>query len=263
MNLRFCLPFASKLPLSWAWALGVGPALLLSGCRHEVVVAPAYDDYFPVVLNTYRTYAVSDSSWLNGKVTVSQYQFRERVSEQFTDAAGQPAYRLVRSKRLTPAEAWRDDSVLVVQVLPRAVLLTRNNVRTVELIYPARAGQGWNGNAFSVSTFQPDTIINLTRYYGPAVGGAYTTLAAGGQPAKTYPVTVATRNTQPGGINDVNAYSQRGTQQVYASGVGLVWRRRFSYYTFTTSANGFQTITRGIVQNGASRSETLLETGTL
>lgn len=262
MNQRFCLPFAGKLPRRWALALGVGPGLL-SGCRHEVVIAPAYDDYFPVALNTYRTYAVSDSTWLNGQPTVSQYQLRERVSEQFTDAAGQPAYRLTRSKRLSAAGAWRDDSVLVVQVLPRAVLLTRNNVRTVELICPARASQGWNGNAFSVSTFQPDTISNLTRYYGPAVGGAYTTPAAGGQAAKTYPVTVATRTTQPGGIDDVNAYSQRGTQQVYARGVGLVLRRRFSYNTFTTSANGFQNLTPGVVQNGASRRETLLETGTL
>lgn len=262
MNLRFCLPLRLQRPLGWALALGVGPGLL-SGCRHEVVVAPAYDDYFPVGLNTYRTYAVSDSSWLNGQPTVSQYQLRERVSEQFTDAAGQPAYRLTRSKRLSAAETWRDDSVLVVQVLPRAVLLTRNNVRTVELLYPARAGQGWNANAFSVSTFQPDTIANLTRYYGPATGGAYTTPAAGGQAAKTYPVTVATRTTLPGGINDVNAYSQRGTQQVYARGVGLVLRRRFSYYTYITGSNGFQTLTPGVVQNGASRRETLIETGTL
>ena len=33
--------------------------------------------------------------------TVSSYQFRETIAEQsFTDAAGQPAYRLVRAKRV-------------------------------------------------------------------------------------------------------------------------------------------------------------------
>ena len=256
MALRFRLPLLPNPRRALA---------LLAGCHHDGVVVPAYDtDYFPVVVGTYRTYAVVDSSWTAAKPTASAYQFREVVQAQFTDAAGQPAYRLVRARRLTAADAWRDDSVLVVQVLPQAVLLTRNNVRTVELVYPARAGKAWNATAFTVNTASPaDTVTDLSRAYGPAVGLPYTTPAAGGQAAKTYDATVTTKSVlPPTGTDDVNVLYQRGTQQVYARGVGLVLRRRFSYYTFTTNpANGIQTPPPGVVQRGASRRETLIETG--
>lgn len=233
---------------------------LVAGCRHDVLVVPAYDDYFPVAVGTFRTYAVADSTWAKGQVSVSNYQLRERVSEQFTDAAGKTAYRLVRSKRLDASAPWVDDSVLVVQPLPQAVLLTRDNVRTVELIYPARADKGWNYKAFTAS---PDTITSLTRYYGSSVAAPYTTPAVPGAPAKTYPSTVSTKTTLDTGAEDVNLLYQRGLRQVYASGTGLVLRRRFSYNTFTTNSDGSQTLTPGVVQTGASRRETLLETGTL
>ncbi len=239
--------------------------LLLAGCRTESVVAPALDDYFPLALNAYRTYAVADSSWTNGKLSVSNYQLREVVREQFTDAAGLPAFRLVRARRASAAAAWADDSVLVVQALPKAVLLTRDNVRTVELIYPPQASRGWNANAF---TNTPDTITSRSRFYAASVGGAFTTPAMGGLPAKNYPVTLSTRATLPAkpgerAVEDLNAFYQRGLRQVYARDVGRVLRRRFRYFTFTTDSNGLQTLTPGVVQNGDSRQEVLIETGVL
>ncbi len=250
----------SKVGRRGALGLGLAAGLLVAGCRHDVLVVPAYDDYFPVVVGSYRTYAVADSTWTSGRATVSNYQFRERVSEQFTDAAGKTAYRLVRSRRASAAAAWADDSVFVVQPLPQAVLLTRNNVRTVELIYPARAAKGWNYKAFTAS---PDTITSLTRYYGPGVATPFTTPAVTGAPAKTYANTVSTKTTLDTGSEDVNLLYQRGLRQVYASGVGLVLRRRFNYNTFLTNTDGSQTLTPGVVQNGLARRETLLETGTL
>jgi len=269
MNLRFRAFFSWKSP--WG-LLGLAAATGLASCRHEVVTPVPAVDYFPVVLNTYRTYVVADSSWTNGVLAVSTYQLRERVSEQFTDAAGQPAYRLVRSKRASASASWVDDSVLVVQKLPRAVLLTRNNLRTVELIYPLRAGKAWNATAFTVSTqvtSGQDTITNLTRAYGATVGTPYTTRAVGGQAAKRYEATALTYDTLPAqppatvGTPDANALYQRGLQQVYAQGVGLVQRRRFSYYTYIIKSDGSYTLTPGVVQNGHSRFETLLETGTI
>ncbi|MGI4759949.1 MAG: hypothetical protein ACRYF0_04545, partial [Janthinobacterium lividum] len=92
MNLRFRL--LSRL-LNARWGALLALPALLAGCRHESVVPTPVVDYFPVVVGTYRTYAVTDSVWANARVTVSGYQLRERVAEQFTDAAGQPAYRLV------------------------------------------------------------------------------------------------------------------------------------------------------------------------
>ena len=243
----------------WAAPLALLPALL-GGCRHESVVPNPVVDYFPVAVGSYRTYAVTDSVWASGRATATSYQLRERVTEQFTDAAGLPAYRLARSRRADASAGWVDDSVLVVQPSARAVLLTRNNLRTVELVYPARAGKGWNANALNAS---PDTIISRTRFYTDNVGGPFTTPAAGGQPAKTYDNTVTTKVTLDGGMEDTNALTQRGLRQVYAAGVGLVLRRRFSYTTYTTNADGSTTLTPGVKQTGAARYEVLLDAGTI
>jgi len=210
-------------------------------------------------VGTYRTYAVTDSTWANAQASVVSYQLRERVTEGFVDAAGQPAFRLVRSRRASAAAQWVDDSVLVVQVLPRAVLLTRNNVRTVELIYPVQANKGWNDKAFTAT---PDTITSLTRFYGPTVAGPYAMPPGYGAPS-TFTNTVLTKTTLDGGIEDINLIYQRGLRQVYAAGVGLVLRRRFSYTTYVTNPDGSTTLTPGVVQNGIARREVLLETGTI
>jgi hypothetical protein len=144
------------------------------------------------------------------------------------------------------------------------VVLTRSNVRTVELVYPVRADKAWNRTAFTVSgPSAPDTISSLTRTYGPAVGAAYATPAIAGAPAKSYPATVLTRDILPVGVEDVNDRDQRGTRQVYALGVGRVLRRRFSLQTFTTASNGEETNTKGVVQNGVSRLEVLIDAGTI
>ena len=263
MNQRFRAltpPKAARLVGGLALLAGLG------GCRHDAVVVPAYDNYFPTVVGTYRSYAVQDSTWASGKVSVSQYQFRERVSEQFSDAAGLPAYRLIRSRRADATQAWVDDSVLVVQPLTKGILLTRSNVRTVELLYPPQAGRGWNQYALTVNgqaaTYQfADTITNITRRYGATVGGSYTTPAAGVAATKTYPITVPVLDVVPVGLND-GLYRRSGYQQVFAKDVGPVLRRRYYYELFLTGSGGQQNPT-STIQNGTSRRETLLETGTI
>lgn len=245
-------------------AAGLG--LLLGSCRHESEVAPDYRSYFPLEVGNYRSYVVQDSTWTSGKVSVNQYQVREVVTEQFTDAAGQPAYRLTRARRASASQDWADDSVLVVQPLARAVLLTRSNVRTVELIFPPAPGKGWNQFAFTVNgqaqTYQfLDTVTNITRKYGPGLAGAsYSAPAAGAAPAATYPTTVTVVDLPPINLND-GVYRRSGYQQVFAQGVGPVLRRRYYYQTFTRTSNNAETPTPGVIQDGSSRRETLLATG--
>ena len=255
MNLRFRLLFGLG-KVRWGALLAL-PALL-AGCRHESVVPNPVVDYFPVVVGSYRTYAVTDSVWANARVSVVSSQLRERVAEQFTDAAGQPAYRLVRSRRASASAGWTDDSVLIVQPSARAVLLTQNNVRTVELIYPAQAGKGWNDSIFTAS---PDVPTSQKRFYGPGVGVPYTLPALASQPAKTYPNTVATYKVFSAQDND-GLRRRSGYQQVYAEGVGLLVRRRYGYSLYTTNSDGTETLTPN-VQRGVAHREVLFETGTI
>lgn len=250
MLLRFRYSLLSKT-LGAVALLGAGA--LLEGCRHESVVPTPVVDYYPLQVGTYRTYAVSDTVWSKGVATPANYQFRESVTEQFTDAAGQPAYRVLRARRVSSTDAWADDSVLVVQQQAQAILMTRDNVRTIELIYPLRAGKTWKKYAFT--TYRADSV----RAFDAAVEQPFTTPGAA---PKTYATTVIARDQQPIEAND-GLLRRGGYLQVFAQGVGPLLRRRYAYETFYTTSNGASVITPTVIQVGRSRLEVLVDSGKL
>jgi hypothetical protein len=250
MMLRFRYSLLSKA-LGAAALLGAG--VLLEGCRHESVVPTPVVDYYPLEVGTYRTYAVSDTVWSKGVATPANYQFREAVTEQFTDAAGQPAYRVLRARRVNSTAAWVDDSVLVVQHQAQAILMTRDNVRTIELIYPVRASKTWKKYAFT--TYRADSV----RAFDAAVEQPFTTPGAA---PKTYATTVIARDQQPIEAND-GLLRRGGNLQIFAQGVGPVLRRRYAYETFYTVNSGASVITPTIIQVGRSRLEVLIDSGKL
>lgn len=248
--LRFRYSGLAK-PLAAAALLAV--AGLLDGCRHDVVVPTPVVDYYPLEVGTYRAYAVSDTLWNKGVATPTNYQLRESVTEKFADAAGQTAYRVLRARRTSSTDAWVDDSVLVVQPQQRAVLMTRNNVRTIELIYPLRAGKTWKKYAFA--TAQPDSV----RAFDATVEQPFTTP---GPAPKSYAATVIARDQQPVEAND-GQFRRGGALQLFAQGVGPVLRRRYAYQTFYTVNSGASVITPTVIQVGHSRLEVLIDSGKL
>jgi hypothetical protein len=243
----------SLLPKAIRAGLLLATGVLLEGCRQESVVPTPVVDYYPLEVGTYRTYAVSDTVWSKGVATPTSYQLREAVTEQFTDAAGKTAYRIVRARRVASAQAWADDSVLIAQPQAQAILLTRNNVRTIELIYPLRAGKTWKKYAFT--TARPDSV----RAFDANLEQPFTTP---GVTPKTYATTAIARDHQPIEAND-GLLRRGGYLQVFAQGVGPVLRRRYAYETFYTTSNGASVITPTVIQVGRSRLEVLIDSGKL
>jgi hypothetical protein len=243
----------SKLRKAAAVLTVLVSASLLNSCRNETVTPNPADDYYPLTVGTYRAYAVSDTTWSKGVATATSYQLREGITQQYTDAAGQQAYRILRARRANGAAAWVDDSVYVVQPLPQSVTLTRDNVRSIELIYPIVAGKTWR--KYSFTTTRGDSV----RAFDPAVGQSFTTP---GTAPKTYDRTATVRDAQPVALND-GLYRQAGYLQVFAQGTGPVLRRRYSYQTFIAQNNGSQTLTPGVRQVGSSRLEVLIDSGKL
>ncbi|HEX8330464.1 MAG TPA: hypothetical protein VF629_23230 [Hymenobacter sp.] len=243
----------------------VALSLAFAGCKDAVDTPPESDvSYYPVAVGNFWVYAVADTTWsLASQFTPSvatgtAYQFREMITGQFTDAAGKVAYRMVRSRRENAAGAWRDDSVFVLSATPQFVALNRNNSRTVELVFPVRAGRSWNFNAFNNDL--NDTITAETRQYS-AVKAAFTTGGGtSGLPPMSYPETVTTTNT--GEATENSLLKRTGYQQVFAKGVGPVLRRRFNFAFFNyTSSGGSQVYPANSYFSAFTRRETLIEYG--
>jgi hypothetical protein len=240
-------------------------AAALAGCTSTTEAVPDPGrGYYPLAVGNTWTYAVRDSVWSVATMatptstpTSTSFQFRETITEVFSDAAGQPAYRLVRARRATAADSWRDDSVFTISALGSALVLNRGNTRTVELIFPPRAGRSWNLNAFNNN--YNDTITAETRQYS-AVGQPFTTGGTTGLPAVAYANTITTANT---GMATENSLLRRVSyQQVYAQGVGPVYRRRdnkaaFTYTSPTPPYN--QIFPPDAYTSGFTRRETLID----
>ncbi|GAC1382957.1 MAG: hypothetical protein NVSMB30_30530 [Hymenobacter sp.] len=256
----YCCYSAACRPVLAALLLALG----LTSCRDKTEAAPETGtDYYPVAVGNYWVYAVADTTWSPAPPTPSvrtatSYQFKETITDVFTDAAGQKAYRLVRAKLVPSATTWRDDSVFVLSATPQFVALNRNNTRTLELIFPVREGRSWNFNAFN-NNFN-DTIAAETRRYS-RVGAPFTTGGSAGLPATTYSNTLTTTNS--GAAAENSLLKRISYQQVFAKGIGPVFRRRlyFANYNYTDPGTGNQVYVPGSYFNAFSRRETLVDYG--
>ncbi|SMB99838.1 hypothetical protein SAMN00120144_2792 [Hymenobacter roseosalivarius DSM 11622] len=226
---------------------------VVGACTRETEPGPELGlEYYPVQVGAYRVYAVVDSIYQNNRGTATRFQFRERVDETFIDAAGDSVYRVVRSRRTLPTDAWRDDSVLIIKATPNTLLLTRSNRRTVELVFPVRAGRRWNANAYNSG----DTITAEKRAYD-RVGEPFE-LTASTQPSR-YAQTVTTADTTAYDLFNLNIQ-----RQVYAREVGPIhrWRRRY-VYGCPPGSPADCSLVPGYRLAGNSRVETLIESGKL
>ena len=238
---------------------------LLAGCGiDKTAVEPTFGgpELYPLEVGTYRIFAVQDTVWQARVPTASSFQFREVVAEEFENAPSTPAqpsrsYRIVRARRADATQPWVEDSVFVLTPLPNALLLSRNNTRTVELLFPARPGRRWNRFAFDVRELGggsglPDSLNREYRQLGEALS-----LPPPGGQSRRYEQTVRTYDN-----DEDDALYLATFEQVYAAGEGPVLRRRRRYFRFFTDAQGSSVLIDG-VYNGSSRRETLLERGRL
>ena len=257
-----------KTPARWAGFAFVALAIFVAfaGCKDQTEALPATGtDYYPVAVGNFWVYAVTDTTWSAAAVgrtsvpTASVYRFKETITEAFTDAAGQKAYRMVRAKMGPVTTTWRDDSVFVVSATAQAVVVNRNNTRTVELTFPVKEGRSWNFNAYNNN--YNDTIKAETRR-SSAIGKPYTTGSTPTTPAVVYPATVTTMNT--GAATENSLLKRISYQQVFAKGVGPVFRQRvhlafFNYVDQNPGPNnGRQVYPANSYTSAFSRRETLV-----
>ena len=238
MRNSFSVPKTATTRQPAGLALGILlTAATLAGCQNTTEAVPDPGrGYYPLAVGNTWTYAVRDSVWSAANLatptstpTATSFQFRETISEVFSDAAGQPAYRLVRARRATTTDNWVDDSVFTISAPGSALILNRGNTRTVELIFPPRPGRSWNLNAFNNNYH--DTITAETRQYR-AVAQPFTTGGGTtGLPVVAYANTITTANT--GMATESSLLRHVSYQQVYAQGVGPVYRRRDNKAAFT------------------------------
>lgn len=227
-------------------------AVVLAGCSDgDPAAAPELGrEYYPLQVGAYRIYDVADTTYTNFNAVAQRYQFKEKDSTLVTDAAGLPAYQVVRYRRASAAEKWKFDSLLVVTPTDRTIQLQRSNRRTVELVFPVREGRIWNQNAFN----SQDTIVAENRQYS-RTGQPFT--YTNGARQFSYDQTITASNLL--GRGEVNLYYATVRREVYAKGIGLVYRVRRDLAFCDNSPSCVPTASRP--NSGRTRWEVLVESG--
>jgi hypothetical protein len=183
-------------------------SFLFHSCQPLLTAESSDYDYFPLESGRYIIYDVQEQQYaLNAAHTLRSYQLKEVTGSVYSDVTGQPAYRLLRYRRSTQTQPWQADSIWSARMVNNEAIRTENGLDFVKLIVPVRDQLSWNGNRYNIRG-QDDYIVRNSK-----------------QPYRVFDkqfnetVTVVEQN-------DSTLVSQDKRIDVYAKGIGLIYKER-------------------------------------
>ena len=138
---------------------------------------------------------------------VRPYQLKELLAEQYTDPAGQPAYRIARFRRSVEGQRWQPDSTLTLRLLPDHAVRNENGVDYVKMLFPPAEKKSWDGNVYNNIGEDNYELKNVNKSY---ITGN----------------TTFERTAMVVQQNDSTLVNQDKRVEIYAAAVGLVYRER-------------------------------------
>ncbi|PIQ21124.1 MAG: hypothetical protein COW65_10990 [Cytophagales bacterium CG18_big_fil_WC_8_21_14_2_50_42_9] len=211
--------------------------VVLFGCEEKISLAD--DDlgqaYLPVKVGQYQIYDVSETKVYDNQYDSVTYQVKELIDSVYTNQANELTYRILKSRRSDAAQPWGSDSLYTININKQNVQETRNNKRTIKLIFPVDKGKEWNVNAFNAAEekeyFYEDVNQPLT------ING------------RNYDKTMKVIQGQPNEIELDDRF------EVYAYNTGIIYKK-IQFYAYAQK-NGEVDLTK--VANGTKRIFTLKE----
>ncbi len=219
--------------------LSIVVLLLLNGCSKEnETLSPAtITDYFPLKPGLAYIYRMDSTlpAPFGTALVVHSYQAKDTIESTFTDNQGRLSYRIFRFVRDTAGvQSWRFAATYVATPTASTLEYVDNNLRFIKLAQPIKDGFMFRAHTYidTKSLNSPAPFLDEWEYEYQNVGMPYTVLN------KTYDstVTVAQRDetTPPGPFNPANYQQRNFGVEVYAKGVGLIYKE-FLHWTYQTT----------------------------
>jgi hypothetical protein len=220
-------------------------AFLWSCKKKDSFTSAPISDYYPLTVGKYITYDM-DSTVLPpfGSTFVHHfYQAKDSVSAQITDNLGRPAFRILRFIRTDASKPWTPNNTFMAVLADSILEYTEDNLRFLKLVRPIVNDFSWNGNRYLTSTpYGQDWASDFMadwQYTYQNVGAPQTI----GSTTFDNTITVFERDDATGTPVDVGTTlyaEQTNSSEVYAKGVGLVYKNFFHMeYQGTSGYKGF------------------------
>ncbi|HQU99914.1 MAG: hypothetical protein JNK61_06855 [Bacteroidia bacterium] len=194
------------------------------GCTKSNI--PAIDfgyNYFPVNINHYIIYDVDsvNKDAFTGLVTHSSYQIKEVIAGVYNDNEGRPTLRIERFRKDTSTYIdWTIFQVWTANLTTTTAQRFEDNKRYVKLTFPVKENRVWNGNSMNTEDAEDYTYqnVNQPEYFNQLVFDSVLTVLQ---------------------ADDLsNIISPKYKLEKYASGVGLVYRKKFEVTMHTNPITG-------------------------
>jgi hypothetical protein len=136
------------------WIIFILLTFVFISCKKNtnIPVVNMGHNYFPIAVGNYIIYDVDsivhdDNDDKTGKVDTFRYQLKEKITEEFINAAGEKSHRIERYKRILPDIEWQIKDVWYTTSNKARTIIVEENVRYIKLTYPVKLNNTWNGNA--------------------------------------------------------------------------------------------------------------------
>jgi hypothetical protein len=209
--------------------------LFLAGCSDSDLSSPGGQDYFPLHLNYYWDYAVSETNILetvtcgNGGQTQTSYQLRMVVSDSMKGANGGYTFIIHRYTRPDESKSWTDLDTWTARVSANSVIQAEGNTSYVKFIFPLKENLKWNANIYNNLTAENYSLTN--------VGKAFQVSSS------TYSKTITVVQSD---YDDI-FISRDNRSEVYAYNVGLIHKKIDQRTYFLDPCYGQQKVQKGLL----------------
>ena len=237
LNLSFCL-------------LITGFAFVSCSKQTEVLNLPELSAYYPLEVGKVLIYRLDSTlvPYTGYVLDVRSYHAKDSIADTIRDNQNRLSYRVYRFVTDTlESQPWQPIITYYITPTDNTVeVMDENNLRFIKLKEPVRNDFTWTGNTYidTKSGTSPYQYLDGWNYIYQNVGMPYT--LANGTLDNT--ITILQQDeTSPPGDFDPNNYQQRNySVEVYALGIGLVYKELLHWTWQTTPISKYDNDSYGI-----------------
>lgn len=210
------------------------------GCvkQTEQLTLPTAEVYYPLKTGSVIKYRLDSSliPYSGSVLTVRSYHAKDSIADTIRDNENRLSYRVYRFISDTLEKTgWVSDITYYVTPGDKKIeVMDEHNLRFIKIAEPIRDGYNWKGNSYidTKSANSPYQYMDEWNYTYQNYGAPFQTVNG------TFPNTITVLQqdeTSPPGPFDPANYQQRNYAiEVYAAGVGLIYKE-FLHWTWQTT----------------------------
>jgi hypothetical protein len=197
--------------------------VLLASCKKESEQSlNTGSNYFPVAVNNYWIYQVDSIVYDNFNNTITPYHYQVKIvmDSSFVDQSGRTSFWTKRYFK-TDTTSWTFVNNFSYTKTAQRIEIVDQDVPFIPLIFPVIAGSSWNPNAMN-SLEQLEAEYTDVDYRKIIQSNSYDSCAFASY------------------IEDVNLIQEKIYYEIYARGVGMIYRKHTDKEIQNNATRGYQ-----------------------